>query len=398
MTQEEPSALRRIVQGLLATVVRLLDVVVPGSPRRWVICSQGADVWHGNPQALYERLRGDDRVTCHVLVRGDEPGIAAGDAVPRWSLRSLAVLLRAGVVIVHHGKRDIDWPGIGGRGRLLVNVWHAIKTKRTGLQMPSSSLAERQRFLRKWHDVGLAFASSPLDAVAVAGAFGMPLANCVVSGLPRNDWLLCPDEDLPADVRAAGRDLHERLGGRRAILFAPTWRKERTEAALEAWRRTESALVDLLERHDAVLVTRLHRRDRLELSARSVALPQRTFPQTAALLRYADVLVTDASSIWLDFLLTGKPILLHALDEAAFREERGSLYDPAVQFPSARVADSDELLRRVERALTCPGDRGMSDADHAMALRMFHAHPEGGATERVVGTILERLWIGSRVA
>ena len=63
------------------------------------------------------------------------------------------------------------------------------------------------------------------------------------------------------------------------------------------------------------------------------------------LYRKADLLITDYSSCFIDFMLTNKPMISFAYDYENYKEkERGTFYDLEYVFPGAICTRFDELL------------------------------------------------------
>lgn len=113
-------------------------------------------------------------------------------------------------------------------------------------------------------------------------------------------------------------------------------------------------------------------------------------PETQILLRHTDVLVTDYSSIWVDYLLTGRPMIAFVYDQRAYQSERGLLYDYDHIFPGPIVESYAGLLAAVEDALLGKAS-GEEIARRAATTRMFHRFTDGDASRRVCEAILNVL-------
>ena len=50
------------------------------------------------------------------------------------------------------------------------------------------------------------------------------------TGLPRNDFVLCPSDRLPEDLRAIEQMLRAELAERRLVIFAPTFKDSQADA------------------------------------------------------------------------------------------------------------------------------------------------------------------------
>lgn len=107
------------------------------------------------------------------------------------------------------------------------------------------------------------------------------------------------------------------------------------------------------------------------------------------LLAHADLLITDHSSVWVDFLLTGRPIVFAISDLADYADSRG-FYFPDVTdlLPGPLVTDVDQL--RTALADLVAG-RDAWSGERRAALRLHHRHTDAGSAARVADLITTHL-------
>ncbi len=203
----------------------------------------------------------------------------------------------------------------------------------------------------------------------------LPRDRVWLSGLPRNDLILKDEGALPGDYREQLAEIDRRLAGRRLVLYAPTWREK--AASLDVFSAAEERqLEQLLDEHGAVLGIRGHPNVR---SHRAYARNQNwrkiialnDIPDVNMLLRRADVLVTDYSSIYIDYLLLDRPVLHYVYDLESYIAERGFLYDLDAAFGGACAQTFAELVTLLGDVLDDPA----SGLDHRRkAFHLFHGH------------------------
>jgi CDP-glycerol glycerophosphotransferase len=383
------NALARVGLTLAAAPIFLIDLVFPRDDRLWVFAVGRDAQWQGNPQAVYEQARRVPGLRLAVLAaRATPSGLdPTTRVVAGRSLAAVWLLLRAGVVVIHHGTADLRWRGLTGRRRILLNVWHGIPLKGIMLTNKETSpprLAERTR--RECARYSFVIASSEVDRIAMAASMGLHLERIWVTGLPRNDYLLGNQDALPASVAEAERAVRERLGGSRLVLYAPTHRAHSNGAYDFAPAQTER-LCALLQRHGAVLGLRIHMNSEAADSLQPGVIPlsPAEYPDTQALLRATDVLLTDYSSIWIDYLLLERPAICFAHDLEEYLVDRGLLYPLEEVFPGPIARTVDELLAELDSALsgTSGKERGLA------ALRLFHTYTDGRSAARVLERVLE---------
>jgi CDP-glycerol glycerophosphotransferase len=183
-------------------------------------------------------------------------------------------------------------------------------------------------------------------------------------------------------VRAAlGIGAHERV-----LLYAPTWRDDRTE------------MVDFIDAEalaaaaDAVVLVRGHSRtlDPGHDSVGARVIDVTGYPETAQLLLVADALITDYSSVMFDYSVTGKPMFFLVPDLDHYRGElRGFYFDLAERAPGPLVRTQEELVQALD-------DREVPVAyeqRYAAWRAQFNRRDDGHAAERVVSRILDQGWL-----
>ncbi|WP_167203040.1 CDP-glycerol glycerophosphotransferase family protein [Actinomyces respiraculi] len=175
-------------------------------------------------------------------------------------------------------------------------------------------------------------------------------ADCTVTGYPRNDVLV-----HSADRGVSG--LRRRLGlpddGKPIVLYAPTWRGNSKEQRFD----TDRLIEDL---------RKLGKSDRYHLIFRGHPLSLAVFAEhslpgcipdpaisTYDLLNLADIVITDYSSLGVDFLAVGRPIIYYVYDYEEYSTDRG-LYFDLDEFPGRVVSTLNELLETLTEFLTQP--------------------------------------------
>lgn len=100
-----------------------------------------------------------------------------------------------------------------------------------------------------------------------------------------------------------------------------------------------------------------------------------------------DVLVTDYSSIWIDFLCTGRPLIAYTYDEAWYAEHHGVIWDYEAVFPGPRVRSGDELTSALSRALSSPAVEAELKKKYEFSRRLFHRFDDTESGRRVYEAI-----------
>jgi CDP-glycerol glycerophosphotransferase len=235
-----------------------------------------------------------------------------------------------------------------------VQLWHGISIKeialRSNVPLQRMSLGHAQNL-----------ASCRMELFCGASAAAEPewrrwfnfdrYANL---GYPRNDVLLREPTELDllnVDTAAltAARTVRDRGG--KVFFYAPTFRDVR-DAGGAMWLQpdTLNALADGLARHGHLLLVNLHPFEQGMQPQFEAACPRVGFVAARTdiypLLRQADALVTDYSSLMFDFLMTGRPIIWFRPDHEHYIAKSRALYDGKLDRPLGPLATQvDDLVR-----------------------------------------------------
>lgn len=321
-------------------------------------------VFSGNERAVFEQVKQDSGIRKIVFTRGQdvETDGTNVEVVPLESPLGQQLLMRCGQVFVKHSPtRNLVYP-LAAHLHNIINLWHGIPLKRIG--HASLDMQDQQRANGREHlKCRAVISSSKIDTLAMAAAF-YPLSYNDIwpTGLPRNDFILRDEAALPADMQAKLAQLRDLLGGRRLLLFMPTFRNAQDEAYYRFHDGEVAWLADWLNRNDAVLGIREHMADSARVYSDQLArlapldLNDQRFPDAELVYREAAVLLTDYSSCFIDFMLTGKPAISFAYDLESYATlERGLFYDLEFAFPGP-VCRSFAQLRDALECIFAPPD------------------------------------------
>lgn len=346
----------------------------------------------GNERAVFEHVRDDPSIKKIILTRSRRIDLQGENVVtvPLISREGQEYLLRARQIFVKHGPQiNGHWP-VSPLTHNFVNLWHGIPLKRFGSAAATISPGLERALLRNNGGSRAVVTSSRMDMLAMTTAF-WPLSYTEMwnTGLPRNDYVTCPADRLPADLRETEQRLRDEIGDRRLVMFLPTFKDGQADAYYRFMPQDLERIAAWMERHHAVLGVREHMADEARTywhqlaPLGSVDLSNRRYPDLEVLYRVASGLVSDYSSCLVDFMLTGRPLASFAYDLDRYaNEERGLFYDLDRVLPGAVCRTFDELATTLDDFFTEPDAATLEE--HSWRRRIFHDHLDDGATRRVV--------------
>ena len=229
-----------------------------------------------------------------------------------------------------------------------VQLWHAEGAfKRFGLDTPGLADDVRARVIRGNAKLRCVICSSASVAPIYASAFGVPEEKVLPLGSPRADAMI-----RAAGTADAAAFRKQYLGGtdKKIVLYAPTFRDDPEENKrllthfdFDAFRRELGS--------DYTLVLRLHPQ------FHDVAVPDGVcdmtgFSDAGSLFAVSDLLVTDYSSVCLDFALLGKPCVFYAFDLDKYASDRSFYADYKEYVPGPVAQDFPQLIAAIRETET----------------------------------------------
>jgi CDP-glycerol glycerophosphotransferase len=354
-----------------------------------------------NPEAIFRALHSNPEFARlrHVWVlrsRRENPATVrefAGDnrvhfVRPR-SMRYYRALATGGYLV-----NNATFPPEFGKriGQTYLNTWHGTPLKKMGYDIgdPASRVGNviRNFLLADYLLAANHFMTEQMYEKAHLLRH-LYRGQIIEEGYPRIDHQFMDTRE----IEAARENLERQgipVGGRKIILYAPTWKGTsfnrpeddadeliRRVIELEAGIDTDRYVV-LLKTHQVVHRFASHRP---ELRARLVPneIPTNT------VLGLAETLVTDYSSIFFDFLATGRPIVFLTPDIDDYAGYRGLYIEPD-QWPGPVVRTVAELATEL-MAIDHVGRSPQVDENYRAMRERFSSHEDGRATERIVDIV-----------
>ena len=277
-------------------------------------------------------------------------------------------------------------------GQVYLNTWHGVPVKHMGYDLPDGGIVSRNT-TRNFLSADYLLSANPYmtrtmyrDGYRLQGIFR---GAVIEEGSPRIDRQLQAEKD-PAPVVRRLEERGVRVGDRRVVLFAPTWRGDVFQdpqangaQLLSVVRQLQEALdparyVVLLKVHQAV-----YRAVRDRVGTVDFLVPN-DIP-TNLVLAVSDLLVTDYSSIFFDFLASGRPMVHYVPDLDEYVDDRG-LYLSAAELPGPTCGTIPELVTLVREGLEAPVPVPRTQ----QASEVYCAKEDGAATERIVDLVFRR--------
>lgn len=322
---------------------------------------------------------------------------------PSW--RSRYLLLRASIVITDMA----DWFKHGAypltQGAIRVQIWHGAPLKHVELDLFKKRLTKFPWLIRnflslqKWivgryplFDYVVSTSKSFTNAAFQSSFRTRQFIN---TGYPRNDilstappmqWTTHPLISINVDHSTLRKILAAKTQGQSIALYVPTYRKDGSGPFPEHLDLARLSI--FAQQRNALIVLKLH--PLMSISGDIEQYPNLLEHSPSAdvypLMPLCDLLITDYSSIFFDFLLLDKPILFFAYDLTDYLRRDSAMYFPyETMTPGPICTNQTELEKHIDQTLHANND---AYANQRQAIRAFtHDHLDNQAARRLYQTI-----------
>ena len=212
--------------------------------------------------------------------------------------------------------------------RLIINLWHGVPLKKIALLDPNLKKAARIYFKKIFSENYTCILTTSHELIPLmARSFAVSEDKIKVWGQPRNDGLF-QKNDSREILGQLFPDLPEYT---KTVLYAPTFRDYGQVQLFPFKDFDQKQLEAFLEEKNMLLFIRTHVAEQGSaapyLGKRIRFLGNEQAEDVTGILNIFDCLITDYSSIYIDYLLTDKPMIFLPYDRQQYLDGRGMNFD-----------------------------------------------------------------------
>ncbi|MEK4150854.1 CDP-glycerol glycerophosphotransferase family protein [Carnobacterium sp. FSL E2-0243] len=211
-------------------------------------------------------------------------------------------------------------------------------------------------------------------------------------GLPRIDCLFDSKEVEKQTTKIKAK---YKIEGKKILLYSPTWRNYDIKEYTSNLYQELGALNEYLKETDWIMIYRPHyisgifEEQKLKEYDNILVITSETEPDVQPFLMASDVLMTDYSSIYLDFLVLNRPIIFLGFDYSYYAENRGLEIDYAnyIETPGIKVSTFEETQKYLEELK----EKDDYQSRREEAQQLFYEYLDGQSSQRIWNLIDEIL-------
>lgn len=270
--------------------------------------------------------------------------------------------------------------------RLIINLWHGVPLKKIALLDPNLKKAARIYFKKIFSENYTCILTTSHELIPLmARSFAVSEDKIKVWGQPRNDGLF-QKNDCREILGQLFPDLPEYT---KTVLYAPTFRDYGQVQLFPFKDFDQKQLEAFLDEKNMLLFIRTHVAEQGSaapyLGKRIRFLGNEQAEDVTGILNIFDCLITDYSSIYIDYLLTDKPMIFLPYDRQQYLDGRGMNFDYDDVTPGPKPETFNDFLN----ALSPKEDFWKSERTRVNRLFNEIQHP---CAADICNKVLKMIW------
>jgi len=308
-------------------------------------------------------------------------------------------LAKSKIIIGTHGARKYR------KQQIAIELWHGVPLKRLILTESNLGKEHKKRAVTAMQETDYVLSCSETYSTLLGACKCVDGNKFVVLGYPRNDFLFRKNsKKILIDL------LGENVENKKLMFVVPTFRKGFVNQYLEkeegkkSWNNIfgfemfdSRRFNSFLSRNNLAVILKIHpfeekwvmtnlnkfNNPNIYLLPNELLIDKNT--DFYEILGAADILVTDYSSVYYDFLLLDKPIIFTTVDIKQYKKDRGFLLEPYDFWaPGPKCVDQTSLERETEKLLS---DKYYFSSERNQIKEIIFRYKDGNSSQRVWGFI-----------
>lgn len=267
----------------------------------------------------------------------------------------------------------------------LIALRHGRSVKRVRFARKKHKISKDEEVQRKYEGklINFVISTSPLISKIQEECLKVGLKKSAITGYPRNDILI---------------DKSNIKNNKFRVLYAPSWRHGRNYTKFFPFNDfNKKEFIEFIEKNNILFYLRPHKNDLLkykelliflkdlEKSSHNIHLAiHNKFPDINKILSNFNILITDYSAVYHDYLLLDRPIFFIPYDYNEFKELNGFLYDykknicgPIIDSNKALILELNNIINNIDKYKNA----------RLKLLDMIHRYRDNKSTDRVIKLI-----------
>ena len=278
---------------------------------------------------------------------------------------------------------------------LNIELWHGFPLKGIG-NMSKEDKVNMPFISEQWNNLDAIISYSEFYNIFMSSAFWIEKEKFLITGMPRNDFLYKSD-----GKKQILNLLNLNMNDKKVLFYLPTFRKSVHQKNMTKIWDNIFGMADFnleqfnsfLNKYNLHLIVKLHPNEEnyvisklQQMKVNNITLLKNEVLNNSVvdlyeILNAADLLITDYSSVYFDFLLLNRPIIFTPTDLEIYRKTRGFMLEPyGLWTPGPKVLKQEELEGEIIKLLT---DTKYYQKERQYIRDIIHRYKDGNSSERV---------------
>lgn len=396
--------------------LRNIPKIIPRKKNKWVFGE--INKFRDNPKYLFYSINRTNPEINAIWIARDKEDVKhlknLGYKAYYWSTPiALYHCATSKVWIAGHSVSNIN-PFLSG-GAFFVNLWHGVSLKSVNWQAPNyymqkyglKNKAEMRtsipfrinEYIGMFRRPDLVLAPSQKQKeLFFAEMFDVPLDRCVVGVYPRSKFLIegkqAALEFIKEKEPSETLDFINKMRAFDTVyIYMPTYRNDKRDFIQQAgidWEKLNA----VLQKKNALFILKFHPNTHLCIEGISHYSNICFYPSQSdiyTVLPFTDVLITDYSSVYSDFLMMKKEIILFTFDYDEYVENCNELKDYDKYYIGKRANDFSHLLNIISSNEDCH----VSQEEYARLMEFFWSNNKSDLN--IVEEVKRRILFSSNI-
>ena len=281
-------------------------------------------------------------------------------------------------------------------GAILTYLHHGFPIKKIGADKVThtrkTSLMLNKITLRSVYDY---FVVSSEIQKQIFLSKGCTQNNILSTGTPRNDFLLRLSENEKQEIKKMFKESNNIGQDKKIILYLPTFRRLNTniESLYNRKNSEEKGRIhNLLTKNNCILVEKGHFADHSQWKPDSAGAVNRNYlclgknTNVQELLVCADILISDFSGAFVDYLLLNRPIIHYLYDYDNYKEMDSGLNFTREEFACGKIAyNFPDLLSCI---VVCLNGEDDEETKRITKRKLFLEYETGNASKQIINKVI----------
>jgi len=380
----------RLIQYPLGSIIYCLSFLVPKKKNIWIFGAWYGQRYADNSKYLFEYLnRFHPEINALWITRSkkiSESLINKGYRVYNSnSIKGIYYQLRAKVAVVSNDKDDLNKYVLGGK--IIVQLWHGIPLKKIEYDDKMRFFKENNKlFLMKFFfkrhlfpfligNYNLVIATAEETKRIFSSAFRINRDKVKITGYPRNDVLF--------KKRTNGI-----ISYKYNVIYMPTVRRYigYQPDLFGKYGFNTKRIEHFLKTYNANLFIKLHPvnkpiKDLIDEIRKSNCIKFLEIDDAYPFLHEIDLLITDYSGIYFDYLLLNRPIIFAPFDLKEYSENERKFYFNYNEItPGPKATNWNEVLKYIKKFIENPD---LYKIERYLVKKRIHKFYDGNSCKRV---------------